>query len=172
MAQKWYQSKDAKIAFVGSAAIVISSLIGLVGVCSGNKQAPIEVNQFSTSQTSNDSKPAGRDSVNNPDSSKRPSSIQPKPEKEPKKLPLPQPPVEPPSTTYYQIKVHVSSKMKDASFFVDGEPAQIIDDQATVKVIRVKAKDSNHTISVKKDSVECSKQLFITQNNVVVTLCP
>jgi hypothetical protein len=63
--------------------------------------------------------------------------------------------------------------MGDAAILVDDKPAQIIENLSTLKTVRVPIKkESNHTIAVVKgDSIVCSKQVLIQQDNLIISLC-
>jgi len=74
--------------------------------------------------------------------------------------------VPPKTETTYDVTLYLWSEMAGADILVDGVAAEIIDGNETMKpTIRVKKKETSHTISIKKDNLNSyTKDILIREN--------
>lgn len=71
----------------------------------------------------------------------------------------------------YNVRLMLSSRMRDAEIFVDGEPAMIVDQAGMIVTIRVEGKDSAHQILIKKGNRCCRANRLIRQNGETLRPC-
>lgn len=180
MSQKWYRKTSVQTAIVSGIFVVVAAIIsGFFDLFSrsGKTSATTTIYKDSTSlKDANFIKvPENKTSIADSSSVRK--------SKAPTQLIVPQDsnsritkpelvkPQQPLSETFYEVTLLLPSRMKDAEILVDNELAKIIQSTIMQKVIRVREKDSNHTIIVRKGEFSCSKQMFIRQSGLVITLC-
>ncbi len=176
MSLKWYQKASVQTAIASGIFLIVAAIIsGFFILLSRNENSspPPKNHQDSSSQrpselvveslidtvkdnSSHDKEPAKRQKSIISDSGSRH---------------IPKIPIQSPTQVFYEVILVVPSSMKDAMIFVDDEPAQVIENLPTFKTIRVKKKDSNSKIVVRKDGRICMKEQMILRSGLSITFC-
>jgi hypothetical protein len=69
---------------------------------------------------------------------------------------------------YDTVTLIVSSKMENAIIYIDGKPADIIDDLPSFKTIKVQRKKDNHHFKLYNNEDSCTFNRVVTQNNMKI----
>lgn len=73
---------------------------------------------------------------------------------------------------YYTVKLVLPSRMSGADIYVDGQPANILEQTHTVVIIRVEKKQENHQFTAQKtDEQPCTKTQLIQKNDETIFVC-
>ncbi len=75
------------------------------------------------------------------------------------------------SNIRYNVELIVPSDMAQASVFVDGKPAEIVERSPISITVRLRKKDSSHHFEVKDGDESCKSNKLITKDQVRLPLC-
>ena len=72
----------------------------------------------------------------------------------------------------YSIKIIVNSDFFDCEITLDNKPANIIQgNNSLVKLVEIEAINKHYLIVLKNNKTQCSKNIYISQNNQEFVLC-
>ncbi len=77
-----------------------------------------------------------------------------------------------PPSTFYTVRLLLPARMNGAEIFVDGQPALLVQQTATVVTVQVSRKATGHQFTARKGEDVCSKPpQLIRENNVIIYPC-